>query len=356
MNSGSLGPSPRCVLDQAMKAWHELEEDPVTQGFGPFIHKMDDVRRKAAEFLGCSTEEIAITQNTTDGMNTVAQGLELQPGQRVLTTDHEHPGGLVCWEYYARRRQVLIDKVQLPIPPGSAEEVVAKFREKLTPETRVISVSHVTFSTGLRLPVREIAAMARANGTLLVVDGAQAPGALEVNVKDLDCDAYATSGHKWMLGPKGTGLLYVRKETRKAIDPLTLQHGNQAYTASTGTRNIPSIIGLGAAIDFLTSLGKSRIEQHALSIRKRVYEGSQGLPRLQLVSPPDGELASALVTFKLPQDVAADRLTEVLRAKHRVVVKPVPAHLVNGIRVSCHVCNSEEDVAKLLDALRKEVG
>ena len=355
-NNGSLGPCPRKVLEASAAAWRLLETDPVTQGYGHFIREMEEVRRKAADFLGCGMAEIAITRNTTDAMNTVAQGLELQRGQRVLTTDHEHPGGRVCWDYYAKRRGVIIDEVTLPVPPQSQEEIVQLFEQKLTKDTRVISVSHVTFSTGLRTPVGKIAKLAKDNGILLVVDGAQGPGAQVVDVKGLGCDTYATSAHKWMLAPKGTGLLYIAKEARKAVDPLVLQHGNRSYTASTGSRNIPTIIGLGAAIDFLNGLGKAQIEQRALSLRERVYEGIKAIPRLKLVSPQKGEMASPLVSFSLPDGVVNGPLARTLREKHRVVVKVVPRRLVNGFRVSTHLYNSEEEVEKLLRALRTELG
>lgn len=356
MNNGSLGPSPRSVLDQAMEAWREIETDPVTKGFGPFIQKMEQVREKAAKFLGCSTDEIAITRNTTEGMNMVAQGMNLEPGDSILTTDHEHPGGFVGWEYYVKRRKVKLERVELPVPPKDADDIVRRFEDKLTPETKVISVSHVTFTTGLQLPVKRLAGLARQNGSLLAVDGAQAPGVLEVNVKGLDCDTYATSAHKWMLAPKGTGLLYIRKEAQKAVQPIQLQHGMRAYTASAGTRNIPTIVGLGAAIDFLNTVGLRRIQQHARAIRGRICEELTKLPALQLVSPRDGELASALVTFRLPDGASASELVRTLREKHDVVVKPVPGNHVNGIRISSHIYNSEQDVTRLHAALQKELG
>jgi len=356
MNNGSLGPSPRSVLDQAMEAWREVETDPVTKGFGPFIQKMEQVREKAAKFLGCSADELAITRNTTEGMNMVAQGMDLEPGDTVLTTDHEHPGGFVGWEYYVKHRKVKLERVELPVPPRDADDVVRRFENKLTPETKVVSVSHVTFTTGLQLPIKRLAALAKRNGSLLAVDGAQAPGVLEVNVEDLDCDTYATSAHKWMLAPKGTGLLYIRKEAQKTVQPMQLQHGMRAYTASAGTRNIPTIVGLGAAIDFLNTVRLPRIQQHALAIRGRICDELAKLPSLRLVSPRAGELASALVTFRLPEGTSASKLVRTLRERHDVVVKPVPGHHVNGIRISSHIYNSEQDVLRLHAALQKELG
>jgi len=355
LNCGSLGPSPGYVLNESLKAWLELEQNPVHVGYGAMIKRMDEVRQKAAEFLGCKQAEIALTRNTTDGMNTVAQGLSLQEGQRVLTTDHEHPGGFVCWQYYAKRRGVKIDVVTLPTPPRTEGEVLERFKAKLTPATKVISVSHVTFTTGLRMPIRRIGEMARANGSLLVVDGAQAPGMISVNVKKLLCHAYATSGHKWLLGPKGTGLLYISSDTGGAIDPLLLHNGRGAYTAATGYRNVPGIVGLGAAIDLLAAVGKDRVEQRALELRAALTEGLKKQKNVRLLSPEAGSMASGMVSFALPEGADSGALARQLREKHRVVVKVLPGRPVSGLRVSTHVYNSTEDVGMLLAALRAEL-
>jgi len=355
LNNGSLGPTPRSVMDATMAAWRELEADPVGQAYGPMLKRMEHVRAKAAALLGCETAEVAFTRNTTEGMSAVAQGLHLTRGQRVLTTDQEHPGGLTGWTYYARRVGVAIDTVRLPAPPRSADQIVPLLAARIRRDTRVISVSHVTYPTGLRMPIRRIAALAEARGVLLVVDGAQAPGVLAVDVRRLGCHAYATSGHKWLLGPKGTGLLYIRKTARKLIDPLLLADGPRAYTAATGTRNTPGILGLGAAIDLLGRIGAAAIERRAVALRNRAYEGLGKLAGVKLVSPPPGVMASAMVTVALPEGVDSAALARALRSRHRVVVKAVPKRVVNGIRISTHVYNTERDVDRLLAALRKEL-
>jgi len=355
MNNGSLGPSPSYVLQQTHQAWLELEQDPVGLAFGPLLSRAEKVRGKAAAFLGCSTKEISVTRNTTEAMNTIAQGIQLQKGDRVLTTDHEHPGGVVCWEYYAKRRGVVIDRVSLPVPPQSAEQLVGLIEEKLRTDTAVVSISEVTSTTGLRMPIARIAEVVRANGSLLVVDGAQTPGALQVDLQRLDCDAYATSAHKWMLAPKGSGLLYIRQTARQRIDPLLLQHGNQVYTASTGTRDIPGIIGLAAAIDFLTRVGKERIERRARQLRQLLYNGLQKLPQGKIVSPPDGPLSSALVSFSLPSGIPCSSLAGTLRSRYKIIVKPVAANGLNALRLSVHLYNSEEETEKLLAALKQEL-
>ncbi len=355
LNNGSLGPNPAYVIERMFEAWRILEENPVEQGFGPLLEKAEAVRSKAAAFLGCTKEEMAITQNTTEGMNAVAQGIEWNAADRVLTTDHEHPGGLVGWQYVARKRSVILDTVALPAAPRDANEIVKLFESKLTKQTRVISVSHVTFSTGLRLPIAELASLARANGSLLVVDGAQAPGGIVVDVKKLGCHAYATSAHKWLLAPMGTGLLCISEDAKARIDPMMLAAGHRVYTAHTGTRNLPAIIGLGAAMEFLDKLGRQAVEARALDLRQRLYEALTKLPKIRLASPPAGPLASPILTIELPKEINSGALADRLNKTHRIVVKVVTSNLVNGLRFSTHSYNSDEDISRTVNALKREL-
>ncbi len=356
LNNGSLGPCPRYVIDETVGAWNRLEQNPVELGYGSLLSEADQTREKVAKFLGCSMEEIALTRNTTEGMNAIAQGLNLREGQRVLTTDHEHPGGSVCWEYYQKRRGISIDRVNLPVPPASADDIVRLFEQKLTQQTRVISVSHITYSTGLRLPIRKLADLAEAAGALLVVDGAQGPGWLEVDLDEMGCAAYVTSAHKWLLAPKGSGILYIRSSFRDQIEPLLLQHGYRVYTASTGTRNIPGIIGLGAAVDFLSEVGKAQIEERTLALRELLCQGLRRHPRVTIASPDDADLRSPLVTVSLPDGVPGAQLGRALREKHGVVVRVVSHGALNGIRISTHFYNTAADVEKVVGALAEELG
>ncbi len=353
MNNGSLGPCPGFVKWRALNAWDRLERNPVREAFGPLQAAADEVRSKAAFFLHCSAEEIAITRNTTEAMNMVAQGARLRTGDRVLTTNHEHAGGIRCWEYFADEIGVVIDKVKLPVPPESPEQVVRLFEEKIRRDTRVLSVSHVTSSTGLRMPVAALSELARANDLLFVVDGAQAPGGMKVDLQRLQCDAYATSAHKWMLAPKGTGLLYIRKQSQKAIRPMALQDGFGAYTGAVGTRDFPSIAGLGAAIDFLNYYGFDLLVQRNLNLRNLLYESLDGVPGIRMASPAAGGMAAPMIALEFEPVRPAENVAEKLFVDHGVEVKVLPPDILNGIRVSTHVYNNEPDIEKFVAGLRK---
>jgi selenocysteine lyase/cysteine desulfurase len=316
---------------------------------------MDDVRASAARFLGCKADEIVLTRCTTDGMNQVAQGLTFAAGDRVLTTDQEHPGGRHCWDYVARRYGVAIDVVAIPPGENDPAAIVDRFAKAITPRTKVLSFSHLLSSTGLRMPVAQLSALARARGCLAIVDGAQAVGGIPVNVKALGCHAYATSGHKWLLGPKGTGLLYLSEELGDRIDLASTAPSHSAYGDGTGVTSIPSVLGLGAAVEYLSAIGMDRIAAHNLVLRNRLFAALQEVPKIRVVSAPAGPLASGLVTFALPDERESRAFQQMMREKHDVELKMVPKNWLNGIRVSTHLFNTEQDVDRLIVALQREL-
>jgi len=355
LQTGSLGPTPRPVMERTIAAWKELELDPVSYGYGEHERAMDAVRAQAATFLNCRTEELVLTRSTTDGMNWVAQGLTLGAGDRVLTSDQEHPGGRVCWDYVARRYGVALDIV--PTPPGEndAHAIIDGFAKRITPRTRVLSFSHLLSSTGLRMPVTELSALARSRGCIAVVDGAQAVGGIAVDVKSLGCHVYATSGHKWLLGPKGTGLLYLSEELGKTVDPIALQGGRAAYSESSGVTSIPSVLGIGAAIAYVSAIGLPRIESYNLGLRNRLFTALREVPKLRVVSAAPGALASPLLTYELPADIKSDEFQRRMRDRYKVQLKVVPKNWLNGNRVSTHLFNTEQDVDALVAALKHEL-
>jgi selenocysteine lyase/cysteine desulfurase len=356
LNCSAMGAVPNPVLSRTGHVWQTLEKDPSEQGYGALQQAMDDVRGQLARSIGCSQKELIATNSTTDGMNTVAQGIGLSSGQRVLTTDQEHPGGRQCWDYFARRYGAVIDRISVPLQPQSAQEILARFETRLTPETRVISVSHITFATGTPMPIRELSELAHAHGALCVVDGAQAVGSQEVDVKALACDAYCSCGHKWLLGPKGTGLLYISEKARRVIDPLILQDGERAYSHATGVRNIPGILGLGASLDYLSALGQQAITKHNLSLRNLAYAGLVKLPGIKILSPPPGPYATPIVSLTLPEGIDNGAFVATLLRKHRIQVKVLPTDTYpRAIRISPHIYNDEDDINRFLVAVCKEL-
>lgn len=358
-NTASLGPTARAVFDRTIAAWRQLESSPVSMayvGAGPVnprkvVNQADEVRGKAGALLGCDADEVLITHGTTDGMNTVAQGVALTTGDRILTTDQEHEGGSYCWDYRARRDGAAIDRVAIPLDEGDLDAIVGRFERAITPATRVISVSHVISTTGLRMPIAKIVALARARGILTIVDGAQAAGNIPVDVKALGCDAYATSGHKWLMGPKGTGLLYVSREADTRIQPIQWTHGRLYGSEATGVGAMTLAVGLGSALDAVLGWGLAAIERHNLALRAQLHAGLGQVDGLRLVGPPPGPNASAMIACALPDSLDSRAVARAMLDRG-IIVKMAEKRWLNGLRISPHVFNTPAEVERAVRALR----
>lgn len=356
LNTASTGPSTAVVLERTIAAWRELEKNPVQQAYGTggVLESAERVRAQAAALLGCTADELLLTRSTSEGMNTVAQSLKLNAGDRVLSTDQEHEGGTSCWHYLAERRGIVLDTVAIT-PEADDRAIVAGFAAAISKDTRAISVSHVLFTTGRRMPIAQIAALARDRGILCIVDGAQTTGGMPVDVKALGCHAYATTGHKWLLGPKGVGLLYISADAGDAIKPVQWMGGKKFVSAATGVGPLVLVVGLGAAIDAATARGLDAIERHNLALRNRAYAALKTMKKVRVMSGPPTDPISALVSFSLPAEVKNFPLTMTLSTKHAVQVKGI-ARPFNGMRLSPHIFNTAADIDKALEAIEAELG
>lgn len=354
LQTGSVGPSPKPVVDRTLAAWLELEKNPVHQAYRVQPPALEQVRDKAAAMLRCTHDEVVLTRGTTDGMNSVAAGLGLGPGDRVLTTDQEHGGGRLCWEFLVRRCGITLDTVPIPVDEHEPAAIVDCFRKAITPRTRVLSFSHVLYTTGLLMPVSELSALAREHGCLAIVDGAQAVGGIDVDVRALGCHAYAATGHKWLLGPKGTGLLFLREDARDRVQLIAEQAGREAQSDSTGLVNLPGVIGLGAAIDYSRAIGAGRIQTHNLSLRNHLFEQLGGVHQVRIVSPAPGPTATPLLSVRLRENVNPREFIARMLEKHQVALKALPT-LPNGLRFSMHLFNSVQDVERAVKGLKVEL-
>jgi selenocysteine lyase/cysteine desulfurase len=357
LNTAALGPTPRSVLDRVLKAWYELESNPVRMSYGDgAVHAAtDEARAQVAALIGCAADELLITRSATDAMNSVALGLNLDRGDRVLTTDVEHEGGSVGWKYLKRRRGIDIDVVSIAPGDFDTKAIISRFEKAITDRTKVISVSNVITSTGLRMPIAEIAALAKQRGILCVVDGAQAVGNIDVDVKKLGCHAYVATGHKWLMGPKGTGFLYISKGASALIQPVQREDGLRFVVGSTGIGSLPLVVGLGAAVEAMRKRGMAAVEKQVVELRDRAYAGLSKISKIQMVSPPPGPLTSALVAFKLPDSVISRVFADVMLKKYGIVIKMTERRWFNGNRISPHIFNTEKDIDAAIKAIRTEL-
>ncbi|MEZ5759119.1 MAG: aminotransferase class V-fold PLP-dependent enzyme [Emcibacteraceae bacterium] len=349
-NTGTLGPSPEFLIDHVCATMRELEANPALGNTGPIGSKMDQTRVNVANFIGADVDEIILTRNTTEGINTVCGGLEWNAGDEILTSNHEHGSAENGLEYLVLTKGAVLKKFEMPMPAKNKQQIIDLVLENITPKTKMLMLSHVITVSGLRMPIREIAEIARDRGIFFIVDGAQAPGMINVNVHELGCDIYAFSGHKWLLGPKETGILYIRKAVQKKVTSTFYLDGYTAYTKSSGTRNFAIIIGFGEIVAWFDKIGKERIEKRCLSLAHYCREQLKDIKGTSLLSATDPELASAIVTISLdsvPNRQVYDKMWD-----QDIIPKAIE---YNALRISNHMFTSNADVDRFVKILKEEL-
>ena len=349
LNVGTLGAQPRVVVDAVVEHTRR-----VAMTYPPALD-WDALKARVGAVLNAEPEGFVFPRNTTEAMNFVANGLELNSGDEVLTTTHEHIGGLCCWELLAARRGVRLRQLELPVPAASAEQLVDVFRRAITPRTRVISVSHVTFTNGTIMPVREIAALCRDRGIISVIDGAHPPGLMRVDLRAIDADFYASSPHKWLCAPQGTGLLYLGDEWRTRLWP-TLASGGWNDTAlgahrfnHMGTMDESRLAGLEAALRLHETIGTDAIEARIRELGALLLAGLADLPRVRVVSPRDAALGVGLVSFTVDG-------MESLELQRRLGERNVRTRVVSEydygwMRLSPHIYTSEAEIHSVIEMI-----
>lgn len=347
LNTGSLGPSPVVVTDAVSNKMHQLEMNPAIENWGDLGNQMEQVRNKVSDFINAEAENIILTRNTTEGLSLISQSLKLAEGDEILTTTHEHGGGEIGLEYLALTRGAVIKKLQMPVPAPSIEAVIEAVESNITSKTKVVMLSHVNTLTGLKMPFAEISKITKPKGILLIADGAQAPGLIMVDVKSMGVDAYAASGHKWILGPKETGFVYWSKRLQEKIHPVFTSSGFSSYSASSGTRNVALISGLGVAIDWLNLIGKEKIENRCLELKRYCLSRLKELNGIVIISPQADSISTGIVSFTLKEGENKKIASEL--AKEDIIVKVLPKY--NGIRISCHMFVSKPEIDRFITAL-----
>ena len=308
LNNGTVGSSPMPVLRAIFDGYNETEkmaqkdpEDYPIWGYASW----NEFRDPVAAFVGCNRDEFALLRNATEANSYIANGLDMKPGDEVLMTDQEHPGGEHPWNLKAKRYGIVVKKVTLPKPVPNAATVLNLFNDAITPRTRVLFFSHIPTVTGVVLPAKELCALARSKGILSAVDGAHVPGMMKLNLHELGCDMYSSSPHKWLQAPKGSGFLYVRDEV---IDRLWNTIATEGWNDTKiraerfqriGSSNVPALWGLRAAVQLANEIGMERIEKRHRQtadyiLKEMVKRGAESW------TSPDPALRCAIASVNVP--------------------------------------------------------
>ena len=308
LNNGTVGSSPAPVLRAIFDGYNETEkmaqDDPEDYPIWGYA-SWNEFRDPLAAFVGCTRDEIALVRNSTEANSYIANGLDLKAGDEVLMTDQEHPGGEEPFQLRVKRHGIAIKKVTLPKPVPNAAAVLNLFNDAITPRTKVIFFSHITTATGVVLPAKELCALARSKGILSAVDGAHVIGMMKLNVREMGCDMYSSSPHKWLQAPKGTGFLYVRDEVIDRVWNTIVTAGwndpklRAERFQRIGSSNVPTLWGLRAAIQLANQIGLERIERrHRMMadyiLKEMVQRGAESW------TSPDAALRCAIASVNVP--------------------------------------------------------
>jgi selenocysteine lyase/cysteine desulfurase len=351
MNAANLCPSPRRVAAEVSRQTQVIDLDPSFQNRAQFAELLEQSRAAVAGQLGVKADEVALVRNTSEANNIINAGLDLRAGDEVVIWSQNHPTNHVAWAVRARRYGLVVKTVEVPPDPTSSDELIAPFEQAITPKTRVLTVTHVSNVSGLKLPIRALAQLCRTHGIHFHVDGAQTWGALSVDLADIGCDSFSGSAHKWFMGPKEVGLLYVKEDVVPSIWPSTVAPGwgEDAQTdligarkfESLGQRDDAALAAMTIAADLHERVGPENVERQMVHLAQRLKEGiveSGGT----LVTPMDPAFSGGVCIAAVGPEHRGE-LWDRLYQEHGIIGAPT-----GGLRLCPHVYNTEEHVDRAL--------
>ncbi len=361
LNFGSFGACPKPVFEKYQQFQLELEQEPVQFITVNGLKYLETAREALADYLHCHKDDLVYVTNPSYAVNAVVKSFDLKPGDEILTTSLEYGACDKTWEYYCKKAGAVYIKQPISLPIKTKEEFVAEFFKGLSSKTKLVFISHITSSTGLRLPVEEICAAAKEKGILTFVDGAHAPGQIPLNLQDSSFDMYTGACHKWMMTPKGSSFLFVKKEYQHLVDPLVVSWGYNAlfpshsrfldYHQMNGTRDYAAFLTIPAAIQFMETNNWSVV---ASDCRKLVQANAPAFCELLGASP----LAPINDDFILQLFSAEIKTTEPEKLyrhffdNYKIEI-PVMRHGDKiYLRYSINAFNSQKDLDTLITAIK----
>lgn len=358
LNAANVCPASRPVLDRHAEFMRDFQANPSFQNRAKYDAMRERLRDKIAAMLRVSSDELAITRNTSEGSNIIVKGVDLKPGDEVLITAHNHPSNNESWKVRAQRDGIVVKVLPVRVPAASRDELLGQFDKAIGSKTKVVAITHLTSTTGVLYPAKEIAQMARQRGAWMHLDGAQTFGVLDVDLKDIPCDSYSTSAHKWLMGPLEAGILFVRSERIPQIWPSIVTAGWTDHLKGArklevyGQRDDPRIVALESAIDFVSLLGVRNVEARTRFLATRLKEQLKDSPNVVLKTNLEPELSAGVVKCdhrKVPTKQAYDRLWE----RHRISIAMTASGDSQGLRFSPHVYNSVDELDRAIEAIRE---
>ena len=365
MNTGFTGPSPDPVLERMRQVFErEASVGPASvEGLAQSRAATEEARATVARYFNADVDEVTITHGTTEGLNIVIYGMKWGPGDEFVSCSLEHPALATPSSVLEERYGVTVKRVEVD-PAAGKEEALQAFKAAITPKTKLVAISHVQYSCGLKLPAKEIVEVAHAAGAQVALDGAQTGGQFKIDVRDMDVDYYSISGQKWVLGPNGTGALFAKREHIKNLEPLFITNAiadargmlgdapgapNPWMRFRIASQSPALVAGFNTGLGLLMDIGMEEVEAYCKRLGDRMRAGVLQTPGCTLTGPSDPETTCGLTSVAIagwePRQVV-DALWERYRIAVRAVNSPA------AIRISTAHFNTEDEVDRVLDALK----
>lgn len=360
LNHGSFGACPKPIFDEFQRFQLELENDPVH-----FIQKklpvyLKEAKKPLAKFIGCEMEDFFFTPNPTFAINTVMRSLNLQKDDEILTTNHEYGAMDRTWNFFCKKTGAKYIRQEISLPIVSKEQIIEEFWKGYTSKTKVVFLNHISSSTALIFPVKEICDKAQELGLITIVDGAHVPGHIDLNITELNPDFYTGTLHKWMLAPKGSSFLYVKAAFQNDIDPLVVSWGYESlfpsesqfldYQEYQGTQDVSQYLCTPKVIEFLETNNWEQISDDCKKIVRDNYQRFCDLVNTKPICPITdvflGQMASIPIKTSKPME-----LKELLYTKYNIQIPVMPLNGSVYIRYSINAYNSQEDLEVLYQAI-----
>ena len=359
MNAANLCPSFRSVSEAVNSLTIDIDRDCSFNNRAKFGDLLEEARTLVANQLNVTADEVALVRNTSEANNIINNGLQLDPGSEVLLWDQNHPTNNVAWDVRAARFGLTVRKIATPAQPRNSEELVDTFVSRFGANTKVLAITHVSNVSGIRLPVKEITEAAHQRGIYVHLDGAQTWGAMALDLKALGVDSFSASAHKWYMGPREVGLLYIKSSQIENVWPNTIAPGWGSGVETTlrgarkfeslGQRDDAALAGLGVAARHHDSLGMELIQNRIVQLSQRLKEGIAD-SGLSLVTPVDAGLSLGVCITRAP-DGQAGQLANRLYSEYGIAGAPT-----GGIRLCPTIYNTEEHIDRAVSALKTMLG
>src|SRR5215475_3948180 len=354
LNNGGVSPSPRIVTEALVRYIWQQEDATAYTMWQILEPQCETIRTGLAEMFGCDREEIAITRNASESLETLLMGMDFKSGDEILTTTQDYPRMLTTMRQREKRENLKLNLIKIPIPPKNLSEISTAFEKGITDRTRLILISHMINITGQITPVKAVCEMARAKGVETIVDGAHSFAQFEFKQKDLGCDYFGTSLHKWLYAPKGTGLLYVKRDKIQKIWPLMAAETKQAADIrkfeEIGTHSAAPKLAIGEALVFHNTIGGKRKEARLRYLSRYWMNRLKDVPKIRFNTSFDPTQSCAIANVHI-DGTNPEAVTKYLFDKYRIFTVPIMHEEFQGIRITPNVYTTLNELDRFCEQM-----